>query len=120
MENQPETLPHALRRIQNDWGMSDEQMARACHVPDEVYQGWIRQADEPLRYDMPSIPPGMATAAPLVSIHRNLSSWVPDPEEQAKWLLTGHKDFGGHKPMDVIASSPENQLWVGYYLESSL
>ena len=66
-----------------------------------------------------TLPPGLESAAPLISIFRKLAARYPNSEDQVKWLFTEHRDFGGAKPIDVAASSLENLYWVGYYLDSS-
>jgi hypothetical protein len=61
----------------------------------------------------------MDTAVPLVSIYKKLMAKFPNVEEQVKWLFQESEDFGGAKPIDVAASSLQNLMWVGYYLDSS-
>jgi hypothetical protein len=111
-----ETLDQALIHIQNEWELSDSQMARLIHVEEQVYVTWksrIKIAEETY-----SIPLGMDTAVPLVSIYKALGRRFATIEERLKWLFQENQDFGGNKPIDIAASSVEHLFWVSYYLES--
>jgi hypothetical protein len=112
-------LVEQLAEIQLEWQLSPEQMASLLHVAPATYSAWIAAGSEQRR-SLATIPPGMLAAVPIVSIRRNLGRKLADPAKQVEWLFRPHPDFGNHKPIDVIASSPDNQAWVSYYLESAL
>ena len=108
-------LPQLLANIQERFGFSEDQMAALSHVDLKTYDSWIQG---PATSEA-TIPPGMENAAFVVAIFKSLAKKYPDQEEQAKWLLTEHADFGKLKPLDVASSSQENLAWLCYYLESS-
>lgn len=110
-----ETLARALARVQIDWQLSDEQMARLCHLETQAYLDAVREARAP---DAPTIPRGLERAMTLVSIQKRLALHFPDAIDQVKWLSTPNRDFDQNRPLDVALSSPENQAWLGYYLAS--
>jgi hypothetical protein len=107
------TLSEQLAHIQDEWGMSDEQMATLIHTDTETYRKWLK-----IRKSESTIPEGMDNVVPLVAIHARLKARHAKSEAQAKWLLTPNKDFDNNKPIDVAASSPQNLFWLAYYLES--
>ena len=104
-----------LLQIQKAWGLNPTQLAALTHVSPTVFSSWV-SADQ--NFDA-TVPPGMETAVPLISIYKRLTAQYSDPDDQVKWLFTEHADFAGSKPIDIISSSLENLYWVGYYLESS-
>ncbi|MGZ3689655.1 MAG: antitoxin Xre/MbcA/ParS toxin-binding domain-containing protein [Bdellovibrionota bacterium] len=108
-----ESLSQALARIQAEWSMTNAEMARLAQIPEAVYKTWLTRGDESA-----TIPSGMDNAVPLVRIHQILARWFPAAEEQLKWLSTPHKDFGGNRPVDIAATSPERLQWLAYYLET--
>jgi len=112
-----ETLYQALERIQQEWGLSAPQMAALAHVDEETYARWMAEGRESV--DAPSIPPGMDSAVPLVSIYKALERRFPDAEDRVKWMFKENKDFDGNKPIDIVTSSLGNLFWMSYYLESS-
>jgi len=114
-----ETLVQSLRKIQLEWGLSHEQMAALAHVSLPIYESWLSSRQEcEVNVEQASIPSGMETAVPVLSIYRSLCVLHPNTEDQAKWLLSDNPHFSGNKPMDVAASSLENLYWVAYYLDS--
>jgi hypothetical protein len=114
---QDETLYQALERVQQDWGLNDMQMAKLAQVDVATYSRWMIEGRQAI--DPPSVPLGMSSAVPVISIYKALERRFPDPEDRVKWLFKENPDFGNHKPIDIAASSVENLFWVSYYLESS-
>jgi hypothetical protein len=112
-----ETLYQALERIQQEWGLSDEQIAALAHVDVGTYSRWMIEGRKAI--NPPTIPTGMDTAVPIVSIYKSLVRRFSSGEDQVKWLFSENSDFGGHKPIDIAASSVENLYWISYYLDSS-
>ena len=111
------TLYSTLKKIQETWEMSHEQVAALIHVDPNSYSHWITA--EASETDTATVPRGMDNAIALASIYQSLNRRFPQIEEQVKWLFTGHPDFGNNKPIDIAASSPENLFWLSYYLASS-
>jgi hypothetical protein len=111
------TLYSTLRKIQETWGMSDEQIAALIHVDVNSYSQWMKN-DSP-EGDAPTVPRGMDHAIALASIYQSLGKKFPKVEDQVKWLFTAHPDFGQHKPIDIAASSPDHLFWLSYYLASN-
>ncbi|MEO5970737.1 MAG: hypothetical protein ABIQ95_12495 [Bdellovibrionia bacterium] len=110
-----ETLNQSLERIQQEWGLTDLQMASLSHVEEQTYVGWkMKKTDAP---NSPAIPPGMNTAVPVVSIYKALVRNFPETEDRIKWLFKENGDFGGNKPIDIATSSVENLFWMSYYLD---
>ena len=105
-----------LLQIQKSWELTPSQMASLTHVSAETFSGWVKDDQAFLQA---TVPPGMETAVPLVSIYKKLALLYREPDDQVKWLFTEHADFAGSKPIDIISSSLENLYWVGYYLETS-
>ena len=114
--NNDVSLRDALLCVQRTWKLGDLEMAALSHVSLETFQGWGQNESGS---GEPTLPPGMTGAMGVVSLHRKLSLRYPEAQDQIDWLTTSHKDFDGNKPMDVALSSPENLLWLSYYLESS-
>jgi hypothetical protein len=112
-----ETLYQTLERIQQEWGMSNQQIAAMAHVDEQTYIRWLEEGRTAV--NPPSIPFGMDNAVPIVSIYKALRRRFPDSDDRMKWLFKENSDFGGNKPIDIVASSVENLFWVSYYLESS-
>jgi hypothetical protein len=115
MEN--ETLCQSLKRIQQEWGLTDSQIAAVIHMDLNTYLE--KMAEYKDRLDLPTIPRGMDTAVPVVSIYKSLARRFPETENQVKWLFEKNNDFGGNKPIDITISSVDNLFWVSYYLDSS-
>ncbi len=116
IEIENETLSQSLQRIQQEWGLNDQQMASLTHVESQTYLSW---KDENLNQAKAhSVPIGMETAVPVVSIYKALARNFPTFEDRIQWLFKENGDFGGHKPIDIATSSVENLLWLSYYLDS--
>ncbi|MBC7385418.1 MAG: hypothetical protein H7301_04530 [Cryobacterium sp.] len=116
--NEERSIPEWLRRIQLDWALSIDQLCAILRVDPPLLEAWI-VPNETNRAFSGTIPPGLDSAVPLISIYRRLTQMHPETEDQVKWLFTAHTDFGGAKPIDVAASSLENLYWVGYFLDSA-
>lgn len=107
-------LRNELREIQDEWGIPLEGLAKMMSVPEERLQDWLSQ---PLESEG-TLPPGLETLAPLLTIYRRLRQKLPSVEDQLKWLTQANKDFGDHPPLEILSSSVENLYWVSYYLET--
>ena len=112
-----ESIYDALARVRGSWGLSVEQMAAVVQVPAQTYMRWMMERSP--AEGSGTVPRGMECALPILAIHQRLNSRFSSIEEQVKWLFTTHADFGNRKPIDIIASSPENSAWVAYYLDSN-
>lgn len=96
------------------------QLAALLRVELPLLESWIGLGKESTAREFSgTIPPGLESAAPLISIYRKLAARYPETDAQVKWLFSEHQEFGGAKPIDVAASSLENLYWVGYFLDSS-
>lgn len=111
-----ETLNESLERIQQEWGLSDLQMASLTHVDEQTYAGW-KVKNRSIIADAPAIPSGMSTAVPVVSIYKALVRNFPEADDRIEWLFKENNDFGGNKPIDIATSSVENLFWMSYYLD---
>lgn len=105
----------SLARLQIDWQISEDQLARLLHLEPTALREALRRGREP---QAPTVPAGLERAPILISIHRRLTLHFPEPADQIRWLTTANPAFDGHKPWDVALSSPENLAWLGYYLAS--
>jgi hypothetical protein len=111
-------LVQYLKKIMVDWQLSPEQLAKIGHVSTEVLNQHFALSSAQLD-EMPSMPLGLESAVPLVSIYKNLNRMVPTSEKQNEWLVSPHELFEGNKPIEVMAMSPQHLMWVSYTLESS-
>ena len=100
-----ETLYQGLRRIQLEWELTDEIMAKLVHLTPAQYAEALKEAMKP---DSPTVPRGLERGVSLVSIQKRLALHYPDSADQVRWLTTPN----------VALSSPENQAWLAYYLAS--
>jgi hypothetical protein len=110
-------LVQELEKIRSQWGLTQEQLASMTHVSIETYRSWLAGYAED---SLASIPSGMESALPLISIHRRLSEKVPSVDDQIRWWNTKNKEFGDHLPIEVATSSPQHLSWISYYLETAL
>ncbi len=108
-----------LRKIQVEWELDPEQLSKISHVGVATLQKYfsLRAPEVEL---LPSIPMGLDTAMPLVSIYKNLVRMLPDSEKQNEWLVLPNELFESNKPIEVMAMSPAHLSWVSYTLESQM
>lgn len=110
-------LVQYLKKILIEWELSPDQLAKISHVPVDVMKSYldlpVSQLDE-----LPSIPSGLESAMPLVSVYKNLKRLLPAGEKLNDWLVAPHDLFEGNKPIEVMAMSPNHLSWVSYTLES--
>lgn len=111
-------LVQYLRKIMVDWQLSPEQLAKVTHVSTEDLDRYLNMSRSELN-ELPSMPAGLETAMPLVSVYKNLNRMVTTAEKQNEWLVTPHDLFEGNKPIEVMAMSPQHLMWVSYTLESA-
>jgi hypothetical protein len=111
-------LVQYLRKIMVDWQLSPEQLAKVTHVTAVDLDRYLKMSRADLN-DLPSMPAGLESAMPLVSVYKNLNRMVPTSEKQNEWLVTPHDLFEGNKPIEVMAMSPQHLMWVSYTLESA-
>ncbi len=111
-------LVQYLRKIMVDWQLSPEQLAKVTHVSPEDLDRYLNMSRNELD-QLPSMPAGLETAMPLVSVYKNLNRMVSTAEKQNEWLVTPHELFEGNKPIEVMAMSPQHLMWVSYTLESA-
>lgn len=106
-----------LKKILIEWELSIEQLAKIGHVSPQVLKNFLELRIEQLD-EMPSVPFGLESAMPLVSIYKNLKVMLPNSEKLNEWLVSPHELFEGNKPIEVMAMSPRHLSWVSYTLES--
>jgi hypothetical protein len=116
-ETQAPTLAHWLRRIQIEWDLDAVALSKITHTELSVMAHYLAQSGEALDA-LPTIPEGLFSAAPLVSIYKNLVRTMPNTDQQKEWLVTDNETYEGNKPIDVMAMSPAHLAWVSYTLES--
>lgn len=114
---QPGLVPY-LRKIMMDWQLSTDQLAQVTHVTVADLDRYLQMSRTELNA-LPSVPAGLESAMPLVSVYKNLNRMVTTPEKQNEWLVTPHDLFEGNKPIEVMAMSPQHLMWVSYTLESA-
>jgi len=110
-------LVQYLKKILIEWELNSEQLARISHVPVDVMKTYLDLPVSSLD-ELPSIPSGLETAMPLVSVYKNLKRLLPEGEKLNEWLVSPHDLFEGNKPIEVMAMSPNHLSWVSYTLES--
>ena len=116
--NEQTGLVPYLRKIMVDWQLSPEQLAKVTHVTVVDLERYLKMSRAELD-ELPSMPAGLESAMPLVSVYKNLNRMVATSEEQNEWLVTPHDLFEGNKPIEVMAMSPQHLMWVSYTLESA-
>jgi hypothetical protein len=117
MNEQPGMVQY-LRKIMVDWQLSSPELAKITHVNAELLDQYLAMSRVQID-ELPSMPMGLESAMPLVSVYKNLVRMVPDSEKQNAWLVSPHDLFEGNKPIEVMAMSPQHLLWVSYTLESA-
>ena len=108
-----------LRKISIEWEIGEERLAALCHCPVETLQAYLALSAEGIE-SLPTIPGGLDSAMVLVGIFRRIRETYPDPTEQNLWLMRENSVFEGHRPIDVMAMSPDHLAYVGYTVESGL
>jgi hypothetical protein len=106
-----------LRKIQVEWELDPEQLSKISHVGVITLQKYF-SLRAPEVESLPSIPSGLESAMPLVSIYKNLVRMLPTAEKQNEWLVMPNETLEGNKPIEVMAMSPDHLSWVSYTLES--
>ncbi len=106
-----------LKKIQLAWELSPEELAKISHASKEVLKKHLDLSLSEIEI-LPSLPAGLETTMPLVSIYKNLTRMMPDTEKQNEWLVLPNELFEGNKPIEVMAMSPDHLSWVSYTLES--
>jgi hypothetical protein len=108
-----------LRKISIDWEISEERLASLCHCPLETLRNYLALSTEGVE-NLPTIPEGLDSAMVLVGLFKRIREAYPDPTEQNLWLMRENSVFEGHRPIDVMAMSPDHLAYVGYTVESGL
>jgi hypothetical protein len=108
-----------LRKVQLDWELPIEQLARLCHCPVDVLERSLALSASEIE-SLPTVPPGFDAAVTLIGIFKNIRNTYPEPRDQNGWLQKENSVFEGHRPIDVMAMSPEHLAFVGYTVESGL
>jgi hypothetical protein len=112
-------LVQYLRKIQVEWELGPEELAKISHVSVAMLQKYF-SLPLPEMNELPSLPVGLESAMPLVSVYKNLVTMFPDSEKQNEWLVVPNELFEGNKPIEVMAMSPDHLSWVSYTLESQV
>jgi hypothetical protein len=108
-----------LRKVQLEWDLPVEQLARLCHCPVDRLKSHLALSAGEME-GPPTVPAGLDAAVTLVGIFKNIRDTYPDPHDQNGWLQRENSVFEGHRPIDVMAMSPEHLAFVGYTVESGL
>ena len=108
-----------LRKVQLEWELPLEQLARLCHCPVEVLEQHLARSPAEIE-SLPTVPAGLDAAVTLIGIFKNIRSTYPEPRDQNGWLQKENSVFEGHRPIDVMAMSPDHLAFVGYTVESGL
>jgi hypothetical protein len=119
MESENLHLVEWLRRIQLDWELDLEKLAKLSHTDGARLSELMGLSGSALEH-LPSIPAGMENAAHLVGIYRRVKGVYPTPESQNEWLTRNNSVFEGLRPIDIMAMSPEHLAYVSYTVESGL
>ena len=106
-----------LKKIQVEWELSPTELAKISHVSIENLKKFLDLTANEIE-GLPSLPSGLDTAMPLVSVYKNLGIMFADAEKQNEWLVVPNELFEGNKPIEVMAMSPDHLSWVSYTLES--
>ena len=112
-------LVDGLRQIQIQWELSIQEFSRIAHIPETVLARYFGLTQDALA-DLPAVPADLLGAVPLVGLFRNLITTYPTPEQQNEWLKRPNSVFEGHRPIDVMAMSPDHLAFVAYSVESGL
>jgi len=113
------TLVQWLRRVQTAWELDLPKLSQLSHVSTELLERYLKMSASEVRA-LPSIPPGLENAMALVSVFKALSQKIPDADRQNEWLTTENDTYEKHKPIEVMAMSPEHLAWVSYTLVGPL
>ena len=108
-----------LRKVQLAWELPADQLARLCHCPVEVLQHHLALSATEIE-ELPTVPAGFDSAVTLIGIFKNIRATYPEADDQNGWLQRENSVFEGHRPIDVMAMSPEHLAFVGYTVESGL
>lgn len=111
-----------LRKIMIDWQISLAELAQISGLNEENLKSFLSSnaSNDQASLSNATVAAGFEALVPLIAIWKKLKLKYPNPEDQNKWLTTPHPDFENHKPLVVMAMSPEHMSWVAYYLDSSL
>jgi hypothetical protein len=113
------SLVQWLRRIQTSWELDLQKMSMICHVPAETLDRYFKMSASEVA-ELPSIPTGLDSAMPLVSVFKSISTRLPDADAQNEWLTTENETYEKNKPIEVMAMSPAHLAWVSYTLASPI
>jgi hypothetical protein len=108
-----------LRKVQVEWELPVDQLARLCHCPVDVLEKHLALSADQI-HALPTVPAGFDAAVTLIGIFRNIRATYPESRDQNGWLQKENSVFEGHRPIDVMAMSPEHLAFVGYTVESGL
>jgi hypothetical protein len=109
----------SLRKIQVEWELSTQELALMAHVPEAALKEFLALSQESAD-TLPSVPAGLETAVPLVSVFRSLGKLRPDPTLQIEWLKQENSILEGQVPIQVMMMSPAHLSWVAYTLDSAV
>ncbi|MBS1958034.1 MAG: hypothetical protein JST80_01045 [Bdellovibrionales bacterium] len=108
-----------LRKIQIDWALTNDELAKVSHTPLQVLSKYMGLKPEAID-ELPSVPPGLENVVALVSIHASLQKLRPEAETQQEWLQQPNSVLENQIPIQVMMMSPDHLFWVSYTLDSAV
>jgi hypothetical protein len=112
-------LVDGLRQIQIQWELTVVELSKISHIPESVLSKYFSLNQEELA-NLPAVPSELLGGVALVGLFRKLITTYPTPEQQNEWLKRPNSVFEGHRPIDIIAMSPDHLAFVAYSVESGL
>ena len=115
MEN---NVVELLRKVQLGWELDLSHLSKITHVSEPILSSYFKMTKSEIE-GLPSIPQGLDSAIPLISIFKQIQKLIPESEKQNEWLTRPNDVLEGNKPIEVMAMSPAHLAWVSYTLDSS-
>lgn len=115
-ELQPrQVLAKALQRLQEEWALSNAQMAHLIRVKPNTYGYWMQKAQVP--FQAGPLRSEMELVIALIAIFRSLGAMFVAAADQQLWLKSPHPHFGEQSPLDFAKHSSENLFYLRQYLD---
>ena len=104
-----------LRGIQDEWGLTDSEMADVLQRSPSTYHTWKQSESVTISSERPSANDQVIFA--FIDVFDSVSALFYRLEERKKWLRTANPAFNDRSPLDIMRASSENVFRLRDYLQ---
>lgn len=111
-----EVLCKYLKRIQEEWGLKQSEMAHFVRARPSTFNNWVKDGEIPIS-NAGFLQPELEAIIAVIAIHRSLGAMFSNPVDQRLWLDSPHPDFKSASPRGFATESMANLIWLRQYLD---